>query len=158
MKIRTAPRYGTFLSALLVSLFLLATSMPAQAADYVSVAKDGSNVRSGPSTRDTVLWEVFKGFPFKVLSRKNDWVEVVDFEGDKGWIYAPLVSSTKTVIVKVDTANMRSGPGTDNDIIATVKKGVVFTPLAHDDSWVKLSYKDEITGWMHSSLVWPSNP
>ena len=83
---------------------------------------------------------------------------MVDFEGDKGWIYETLVSSKKTVIVSVDTANMRSGPTTNDPIIATVKKGVVFDPIEMKNDWIKVKYKNELTGWMHNSLVWPANP
>ncbi len=146
---------GFMVTAITISLCILFSGLNASAAEYVSVKKDGVNIRSGPSTKNTILWEIFEGFPLKVLERKDDWVKVEDFEGDKGWIYASLLSTHKTVIIKVDTANMRSGPGTNNDIVATVKKGVVFKYLSSQGSWHKVSYKDEITGWMHSSLIWP---
>ena len=158
MKICGIRKQGVILSAMIISLFLLFSGMTVQAAEYVSIKKDGVNIRSGPSTKNPVLWEVFKGFPLKVLARKNDWVQVVDFEGDKGWIYASLLTNRKTVIVKVDTANMRSGPGTNFEIIATAKKQVVFAPVSQKGAWIKVNYKDEITGWMHNSLVWPANP
>lgn len=53
---------------------------------------------------------------------------------------------------------MRAGSSTDDPIIATVKKGVVFEPLEMKGDWMKLRYKNEITGWMHNSLLWPANP
>ena len=140
------------------TIFILSITAAGQAAEYVSVKKDGVNIRSGPSTNNNVIWQVFESYPLEVLKRKGKWANVVDFEGDQGWIYDTLISSKKTVIVNVDTANMRSGPTTDNPIIATVKKGVVFEALERNDDWIKVRYKNEITGWMHNSLLWPANP
>jgi SH3-like domain-containing protein len=53
---------------------------------------------------------------------------------------------------------MRAGSSTDDPVVATVKKGVVFDALEMKDDWLKLRYKNELTGWMHNSLLWPSNP
>jgi len=140
-----------------VALFILSLAAAGLAAEYVSVKKDGVNIRSGPDTKHNVVWQVFEGFPLEVIKRENKWLNVVDFEGDKGWIYETLISSKKTVIVNVDTANMRAGSSTDDALVATVKKGVVFDVLEIKGDWMKLRYKNEITGWMHNSLIWPSN-
>ena len=140
------------------ALFLCSFAAAGIAAEYVSVKKDGVNIRSGPSTKNNVVWQVFESFPLEVLKREGKWAYVVDFEGDKGWIYETLISSKKSVIVNVETANMRAGSSTDDPVIATVKKGVVFEPLEMNGDWMKVRYKNEITGWMHNSLLWPSNP
>lgn len=142
----------------LVALLIMSSAAAGLAAEYVSVKKDGVNIRSGPNTKSKVIWQVFSSFPLEVLKREGKWAYVVDFEGDKGWIYETLISSKKTVIVNVETANMRAGSSTDDPVIATVKKGVVFEPLEMKGDWMKLRYKDEITGWMHNSLLWPTNP
>ena len=154
---KTATFQRIFLTAV-VALFVLSLSAAGQAAEYVSVKKDGVNIRSGPSTDDKVIWQVFESYPLEVIKRDGKWLNVVDFEGDKGWIYETLVSSKKTVIVNVDTGNMRAGASTEDPIIATVKKGVVFEPLEKQGDWLKVRYKNEITGWMHDSLLWPANP
>ena len=140
---------------LLIIVFFIAEI--AVAGDFGSVQKDGVNIRSGPSTEDDVLWEVFKDYPVEILQRKGDWVQVRDFENDKGWIYASLLSKKTTIIVKVETANMRSGPTKDDKIIATVKKGVVFTPVEQKGNWIKVRYKKDLTGWMYNTLLFPSH-
>lgn len=136
--------------------FCLVSAGAAVSAEYGSVAKDGVNLRSGPDTNKEILWEVFKGFPLQVLDRQGQWAQVVDFEGDKGWIYAPLLAKQKTVIVKVKTANMRGGPGTNYEMVATVKYGVVFQPLEKDGEWVKVRHEDGTTGWIFEKLLWPN--
>ncbi len=144
-----------FLSLLLFIALGLAFAGNAAANGYVSVKKDGVNIRSGPSTKAEVIWEVFKGFPLKVLKKKGKWARTVDFEGDRGWIYASLLSKKKTLIVKVKNANLRVGPDTKYEIAATAKYGVVFTPLDRKDDWFKVKHNDGTTAWIHKDLVWP---
>jgi SH3-like domain-containing protein len=142
-----------FIIPLLVVFYSTATS----AAQYVSVKKDGVNIRSGPATKEEVLWEVFQDFPLKVLEEKGKWTQTVDFEGDKGWVYSQLLSDKKTVIVRVKTANMRIGPGTNYEIVATVKYGVVFKLGKVEDDWVEVSHEDGTNGWLYKDLLWPSD-
>ena len=105
-----------------------------------------------------MIWQVFKSFPLQVIKREGKWAHVVDFEGDKGWIYETLIINKKSVIVNVETANMRLGPSTTDTVIATVKRGVVFDALEMNGDWMKVNYKNEISGWIHNSLLWPANP
>ncbi len=155
MKTRASQR---FFLASIVALFILSLSVSGHAAEYVSVKKDAVNIRSGPNTKSKVIWQVFENFPLQVIRREGKWANVVDFEGDKGWIYGTLITNKKAVIVSVGTANMRSGSSTGDTVIATVKKGVVFEPLEMKGDWMKVRYKNEITGWMHNSLLWPPDP
>ena len=57
----------------------------------VITAKKKCNVRSGPGTRFPVVFNVSDGIPFKILKRKNKWIQVQHADGDKGWIYETLV-------------------------------------------------------------------
>ena len=155
MKMRAFPQI--FLTCIL-ALFILSLSVDGHTAEYVSVKNDAVNIRSGPSTKSKVIWQVFKSFPLQVIKREGKWAHVVDFEGDKGWIYETLIINKKSVIVNVETANMRSGPSTTDTVIATVKRGVVFDALEMNGDWMKVNYKNEISGWIHNSLLWPSNP
>ena len=147
-----------FFLATVVALFILSLSAAGFAGEYVSVKKDGVNIRSAPNTKSKVIWQVFESFPLEVIKRDGKWANVIDFEGDKGWIYETLITSKKKVIVTVETANLRAGSNKNEAIVATVKKGVVFEPLQMDGDWMRIRYKDEITGWMHKSLLWPTDP
>ncbi|MEN8258364.1 MAG: SH3 domain-containing protein [Thermodesulfobacteriota bacterium] len=142
------------IAALLV-FTVFAQSRTCQAAEYVTVVKDGVNVRSSPSTKAEVHWEVFKNFPLKVVGRKGKWVHTEDFEGDTGWIYSPLLQKDRQVIVKVKKANLRVGPGKNYEISATALYGVVFTPGRKDGKWLQVTHADGTRGWVHNSLVWP---
>ena len=65
-----------------------------------AVIKDWANLREGPGTNfPKVRWSptgkppfrMPKYFPMKVLKTKNSWVHVEAGDGDRAWIYSPLV-------------------------------------------------------------------
>ncbi|MBI5557334.1 MAG: SH3 domain-containing protein [Deltaproteobacteria bacterium] len=138
-----------------VSLLTLFLSTNVVAAEYASVSKDGVNIRSGPANNAEVYWEVFKDFPLKVLQRKEQWAQIEDFEGDTGWVYAPLLNDKKTVIIKVKKANIRVGAGENYEVSASALYGVVFTPEKTEGEWIYISHSDGTKGWIHKSLIWP---
>jgi SH3-like domain-containing protein len=57
----------------------------------VITTKTNCNVRSGPSTKNTIVFTAEKGIPFKVIKRKGNWIKVKHSDGDTGWIYKSLV-------------------------------------------------------------------
>ena len=142
-------------SVLFTFLFVLVASVPAWGDEYVSVKKDGVNLRAAANTSAEILWSVFEGFPLQVLQRQGEWTQVKDFEGDKGWIYSPLLGEKQAVIVKVKFANMRSGPGKNYELVAKIEYGVVLAVIKREEDWVQLRYEDGTEGWVFSSLLWP---
>ncbi len=53
--------------------------------------KKKCNVRSGPGTQFKIAFTVAKGIPFKVLKRKDEWLQIKHADGDQGWIFKSLV-------------------------------------------------------------------
>lgn len=150
-------------------IFLLCFTTSVLAVEYGSIKEEKVNVRHGPGLNYDVYYTAFKSYPLEILKRQDDWVQVVDYEGEKsgkGWIKSTLVSDRKTIIVKVDKANIRSGPSTEFDEITQVQEGIVLIPVAEQGNWIKIhydgnlngDYQGSITGWIYSSLVWPSDP
>ena len=48
----------------------------------VVTRNDTSNIRSGPGTNHPVLFSVEKGIPFKVLKRKDKWIQIEHADGE----------------------------------------------------------------------------
>ena len=57
------------------------------------IKNDKTNLRQGPGTKfSEVEWSpIDKFFSVKVLKIKNSWVHIEDSEGDRAWVYRPLV-------------------------------------------------------------------
>mgnify|MGYP001549059426 FL=1 len=125
-------------------------------ADYVSVKGDNVNVRTGAGTNYEVSMELFAGYPLKVMSTQGEWLKIVDFENDSGWIHKSLVNDGNTVIVNGNkSVNMRAEPSTNSTIIATVDRGVVLTKLETQGKWLKLKHSTGLIGWIYKPLLWP---
>ena len=125
----------------------------------VSVAQEKVNLREGPSTRYPIIWELGMGFPLRVIGSQGNWLKVSDFERDVGWIYKSLVSRKPHLIVKVNKeskarVNIRSGPGTEYEVVGEAEYGVVFETLQRGDGWVKVRHESGLTGWVERSLLW----
>ena len=132
--------------------FLFAIS--AAAAEFVSVKKDEVNLRSGPGTDHQVLFQLPAGDPLQVFERQWEWINVRDYENDRGWIYEGLVSKAPHVIVTVQDGNIRSGPGTEHDKIGKVVKDVILEKKEQKGDWLKVSHP-LLNGWIYKNLVWP---
>ena len=87
------------------------------------------------------------------MSRRGDWLQVSDFENDRGWIFKKLTSSTPYHIVKVKIANLRSSPSTRSRIVAKLSYGDIVKTLARQSGWVKVQ-RQGLRGWVARSLLW----
>jgi SH3-like domain-containing protein len=138
-----------------IIIFLLIMLLAGTAsAERLAVSAPEANIRSGPGTDHNVLWKVEKYFPLLVIEKSGEWYHFEDFEGDKGWVHQSLVSKISAVITNNDECNIRSGPGTNNEIIFTVEKGIPFRVLKREGSWLHIEHADGDKGWLHKSLVW----
>lgn len=137
------------------------------------------NVYSGPGTNYSIIGQANQGTRYTVTGRNNDgsWYQI-DFNGGAGWVFSDLVTSegpfvtvafniptppptntpvpvTVTPSVAVDsTINVRSGPGTNYDIIGQANQGTRYTVTSRssDGSWYQIDFNG-IVGWVFSDLV-----
>lgn len=137
---------------MLAALWSLAPSV--LAAEWVSAARDNLRMRAGPGTDHRARWMVGKGYPFKILARKEKWLKVVDFEGDKGWIYGPMTTRTSHVIVKTPSATLRSAPSARSAVVRKAAQGDVLRKLRRRGRWLKVRHEHGPVGWVVRSRVW----
>ncbi|MDO9251360.1 MAG: SH3 domain-containing protein [Hydrogenophaga sp.] len=141
------------LAALATGLALL--SAPAvHAQNMVSVKGNVLNMRSGPGTQTEVLWELKKGYPLQVVNRKGNWLQVRDFENDRGWVARALTGSTPHHVVKARTANVRQGPGTQHRIVGKAEYGELLRTREKRSDWVRVERDNGKTGWIAKRLLW----
>ena len=134
--------------------FFLMSVVTVHSAEYVSVAKDGVNLRSGPDTKYSVLYELPRGYPLKVVSKKGQWLKVSDFEKDQGWVFSPLVSRNSYVIVTVREGNVRSGAGINYEKVGEVVREVLLKKVGKQGDWIQVEHP-KLKGWIHRKLIWP---
>jgi SH3-like domain-containing protein len=121
---------------------------------YVRVKVDFANVRVEPSRDGEVRWQVYENFPLEVVGREGSWLRTIDFGGAEGWIYASLTDTEPAVVVIVDTANVRAGPGLRHSAIWRARWGEAFRLLEREEQWVRIEGVSGRRGWVHEELVW----
>ena len=124
------------------------------AAEFVSISKDGINLRSGPDTKYASLYELPAGYPLQVLEKKGEWLKVKDYENDQGWVFSQMVTKDPYVIVTVSEGNARSGPGAEFDKVGSVVKEVILKKVTQKGEWIQFEHP-QLKGWIHKKLVWP---
>lgn len=127
---------------------------PALARDMVSIKGSIVNMRSGPSTRSEALWELKRGYPLQVLKRKGNWLQVRDFENDRGWVARALTSRTPHYIVKASVANIRGGPGTRYRVVGKAERYDLLRTRGVKTGWVQVERSDGVKGWVAKRLLW----
>ena len=140
------------LTKILIALTLLSAGVAE--AQRMAVTSSVANIRSGPGTQYQIMWKIEKYHPIQVIETSGAWYQFRDFENDRGWIHKSLTGDTPTVITNRDECNIRSGPGTDHQIIFKVEKGIPFKVIGRKDKWIHLEHADRDRGWIHSNLVW----
>ncbi len=138
----------------LVLIFLLIFSNYANA---LCVKVPTANLRKGPGTKYEKTWHVFKYMPFKKLTKKGKWYKVQDVDGDVHWIWSNLVTSKiDCAVVKINEANVRSGPGTKfgKNTLSPAIKYDSFKVIKRKGKWVKIIDEFGNTGWIFRKLLW----
>jgi len=125
---------------------------------FVSVAADVANLRLGPRrSYDVVAIYRRRGLPLKIVGEFDNWREVIDFEGQRGWMHASLLSGRRTVIVWQHAAVLRRGPAVDAPAIARVAPSVVATLLTCEDGeaggWCFVDIAGR-RGWLAREGLW----
>lgn len=145
-----------FLLSLVVFCFM---SVSQASAEMTSIKGDKINLRKGPGTKYSILWEYGNGYPLRVVKKQGNWVKISDFEKDTGWIHKSLLQYNPHVIVKVNRhnngkINIRKGPGTKNEIVGKAHYGVVFKTVERKSGWIKVKHDTGLVGWIKESLLW----
>jgi len=149
---RTASR---LFGGLLLALALLGMGAPALAQTMVSAAGNPVNLRALPSTNSEVLWQLQRGYPLQVLGEKDGWLQVRDFENDRGWVLKSLTGNAPHHVVSNATANVRSGPGTNHSLVTTLQRGELLRTLEQRGDWVRVArVSNGQSGWISKPLLW----
>ena len=141
----------------LCTCFLTGTALvfPIDACLAKSISKDNTNIRSGPSTNESILFSAPQGYPIKVEKKSGSWSFFRDWQDNTGWVYNPLVSNINTAVVLVENANVRNSASVRSQVVLNVAMGEIYKVLRKKDNWVKLGYYDSNTtiGWIRDDLV-----
>jgi len=140
-------------------------------ASVVVVKSNSINVRGGPGTSYAVVGQTNPNAQLPVLARSGDWIKIKLPNGTIGWVANWLVQTQNTsgqqstsnnqntltkakqATVNATSVNVRSGPGTSYEIVASVNQGQNFTVKEVSGQWLKISLPGGKIGWLANWLT-----
>ena len=125
-------------------------------AEFRSVAFAKTILYEAPSATTKKLYLVGEGYPLEIIVNLGDWLKVRDPYGTLSWAESKNLQSKRTVIVKVDKANIFKDPESKSALVATIEKDVVIElsdPLIAN-GWIKVRYQQDLDGYIKTSQVW----
>lgn len=155
---------GLVLASIWSAPLITVSAQPAlvgvQQAGTVVVNTPSLNVRAEPSFDAAVVGLLSQGTSVRVLDRSGDgqWLKV-DYQGYQAWVRAeytsggsaapaaapaavPAAASTGSAVTPSgDFANVRSGPGLENQVVGVLNSGETVAVLGREGSWYKVNYK-----------------
>lgn len=141
----------------------VSTEKPAAAItekDGTVVVTSAANLRTEPSENGDVIAIANPDVELKRTGvTESGWTRV-EYDGKTAYVHSSLLkdkessgvteeSGTLTVTTR---SNIRSGPSTNDSIIATVDAGTTLTKTGKTDGWYRVTYNDQ-TGYISESLV-----
>lgn len=125
-------------------------------AEFRSVAFAKTILYEAPSATTKSVYLVGEGYPLEIIVNLGDWLKVRDPYGTLSWAESKNLQSKRTVIVKVDKANIYKDPESKSALVATIEKDVVVElsdPLIAN-GWIKVRYQQDLDGYIQTSQVW----
>lgn len=127
---------------------------PAFALDFRSVS-DNAVLYDAPSSKGVKHFIIARGTPVEVVLAQENWTKVRDNGGNMAWIEARLLSSARTLLVRVDKADIRAEANDKSNIVFSAEKNVVLDLVeAAPPGWAKVKHRDGQGGFVKSSQVW----
>jgi SH3-like domain-containing protein len=148
----------------MLALVLCLFAVPAGAADeeparlpiprFVTLGTEEVNVRTGPGLRYPVRVVLRKeGLPVEIVKEFDAWRQIVDKDGDEGWVHKSLLSGKRAVIVSGPVQTLLRKPDEGAKPVVKLEPGVIAGLDRCDKGWCYLrvaGYK----GWLKRENVW----
>ena len=126
------------------------------------------NVRSGPSTSNSIIGSLKQNDKVEVISESNGWSKV-KYSGKEGYVSSTYLKDSddgdtgggsenpnptpgKTKVVTATSLNVRSGPSTSNSIIGSLKQNDKIEVISESNGWSKVKYSGK-EGYVSSTYL-----
>ncbi|MGL5650263.1 MAG: SH3 domain-containing protein [Paraclostridium sp.] len=130
------------------------------------------NVRSGPSTSNSVIGSLKQNDKVEVISESNGWSKV-KYSGKEGYVSSTYLKDSnggntgggsenpnptpgKTKVVTATSLNVRSGPSTSNSVIGSLKQNDKVEVISESNGWSKVKFSGK-EGYVSSAYLKDSN-
>ncbi|HZP93358.1 MAG TPA: SH3 domain-containing protein [Burkholderiales bacterium] len=139
---------------LLACLLLAGFAAGADAIEFRSVSDAAAVLYDEPSKEGNKLYILSRDYPVEVIITSEGWVRVRDDTGAFGWVEAKSLSTRRTVVVKVPSAEAHESPGDAAPVVFKAQQGVVLEFLGINEGWAKVRHRDGAAGYLKLRDLW----
>lgn len=129
--------------------------------NFISTKYSETNLRTGPNLEYPIIYTYnIRRMPLKVIDIYNDWYQIEDMHGQRGWIYKNLVNSQKNGIV-LREAEVKISNNRLTKVIAIIKPYNIVKIISCNSlqNLCKIEFFVEerninYKGWIPKSTLW----
>jgi SH3-like domain-containing protein len=121
---------------------------------FASLAAEPINVRTGPGRQYPIRWVYSRpGLPVKIVAEFDTWRQIVDHEGDEGWVHVSLLSGRQMVMIQGETTALRRLPDPGSRIVLHAEPGVIGHLVGCEQDWCQVEIAESLA-WSERSALW----
>lgn len=122
--------------------------------NFMSLKAKEVNLRAGPNKDFLILYTYkLRHMPIKVIGEYDKWFNIIDKDGDKGWISENLVSKAKFIITINDEQMLYFNNSNESFPIYMVEKNVIGKLIKCENDRCKVKI-GKIKGWLNKKDIW----
>lgn len=148
-----------FLPTFLILSCLIANSFAAKQISevnyFASLRAAETNIRSGPGQNYPIKFSFhLRGLPIRVVSEYDNWNEIEDYEGQKGWVNQSLISKKRNLMIqtKKKSVPLFSKNDEKSRILLNLENFVIGDYLGCVENWCNMKVENK-KGWVKKSEV-----
>ena len=156
---RQPPHRSAAAARWVIALLALAGAGAAGAAEFRSIAADGTVLYDAPSARSKKVFVATRHYPVEVVVNIEGWMKVRDVAGDLFWVEKKALSEQRTLLVRGRPgdapAEVRERAEDQAPVAFRAQPGIALDLVeAGPAGWVRVRHRDGSSGFMRVAAVW----
>jgi len=149
----------TILNSLFFSIEAHSTQQIQEVNYFGSLRANETNIRSGPGSNYPIKFSFkAKNLPVKVISEYDNWCEIEDYEGSRGWVAQNLITKKRHILIysKRNLIDMFAKNTNQSRKIYNVENYVIGEFIKCQKDWCAVKINDK-KGWIASEDIFGFN-
>lgn len=155
---------------IIFSYFLIVPLTYAAKGTTYTVGTDHLNIRKAPDPESAVVGQLHTGDHVVVYKESHGWMQTY-YNDEAAWVASQYLvdgeqkmpandykENSTQITVSAQSVRLRTGPGTNYNVIDHTSLGDTYNVLEQDGEWLKVSLEDHSTAWIASWLTTDGTP
>lgn len=127
---------------------------PAPAADFRAVGEAAAILYDAPSAHAHPLFILGRGYPVEVVIALENWIKVRDADGTLAWVEDRLLSTRRTLMVRVPVAQVRAAADDGAPVVFEAAQSVLLDLTEFTGGWARVTGAGGASGYIRLDQVW----